>query len=211
MVPIIFGPLRTRETPRQSRAVTRVHVILNATAALLAENRLQDLTTTAIATRAEVPVSSIYRYFPTLDDVLLELYSQTANELRAKLFASLDDVHAHTTWRDRLRAVLDVQRSYLARHPYYRPLLLHFATKRGPLAIEDDDHDDLVRFLCNRWESGADGFQGGDPVVVAKTTIQISLAMEDLVAAQADRRSSRPYSQELTKVLEHYLSQYLSD
>ena len=87
MVPIIFGPLRTRETPRQSRAVIRVHVILNATAALLAENRLQDLTTTAIATRAEVPVSSIYRYFPTLDDVLLELYSQTANELRAKLFA----------------------------------------------------------------------------------------------------------------------------
>ena len=48
-------------------------------------------------------------------------------------------------------------------------------------------------------------------MVVAKTTIQISLAMEDLVAAQADRRSSRPYSQELTKVLEHYLAQYLSD
>ncbi|WP_368185461.1 hypothetical protein [Aestuariibius sp. HNIBRBA575] len=58
---------------------------------------------------------------------------------------------------------------------------------------------------------GGDGFHGGNPAVVANTTIQIALSMEDLIAAQKDRDASRPYSQELTKVLEGYLSGYLTD
>ncbi len=207
---IAFGPLRTRETPGQARAVTRVHVILRSAAEILNDGALPELRTTAIAAHAGIPVSSIYRYFPTLNDLLRELYLQTAGALREELFAAFED-GAHPTWRARLGAALEVQRRYIARHPYYRPLLLHFVVGRMAVAVEDDEHDELVTFLHARWERGADGFHGGDPHVVANTTVQIALSMEDLIAAQKDRDASRPFSVELSKVLESYLARYLAD
>jgi len=206
-----FGPLRSRETPQQQRAVQRVNVILQAAAECLADGMLQDLSTTTIAKRAGIPVSSIYRYFPTLDAVLLELYLQTASELREALFTIFADQDRFLGWRDRLGAVLSTQRDYLARHPFYRPLLMRFVTNRGPVAVEDEDHVELYSFLRNRWAAGGDGFHGGDPTVVANTTVQIALAMEDLIAAQPDRDASRPYSAELSAILEGYLANYLRD
>lgn len=211
MTRLSFGPLRTRPTPQQARAVARVHVILQATADMLSTRAPQDISTTAIAAHAGIPVSSIYRYFPTVEDLLRELYLQTAGELRAKLFAIFDDRQAHPRWQDRLRASLEMQRRYLAQHPYYRPLLMLFMVSRGPLALEDEEHDELVTFLHTRWAQGEDGFHGGDARVVANTTIQIALAMEDLIAAQKDRDASRPYSVELSRLLEGYLSSYLSN
>lgn len=211
MKKLAFGPLRSRETPQQKRAVERVHAILQATAECLADGVLQDLSTTIIAKRARIPVSSIYRYFPTLDAVLLELYLQTASELRDAMFEIFADKDRFPGWRDRLAAVLSTQRTYLARHPYYRPLLMRFITNRGPVAVEDEDHEELYSFLRVRWAAGGDGFHGGDPAVVANTTVQIALAMEDLIAAQPDRDASRPYSAELSVMLEGYLANYLCD
>lgn len=208
---LAFGPLRSRDTPQQRRAVERVHAILQTTAECLADGALSDLSTTIIAKRADIPVSSIYRYFPTLDAVLLELYLQTASELREALFAIFADLDSYPGWRDRLGAVLSTQRAYLARHPYYRPLLMRFITNRGPVAVEDEDHEELFSFLRTRWAAGGDGFHGADPAVVANTTVQIALAMEDLIAAQPDRDASRPYSAELSVMLEGYLANYLSD
>ena len=68
-----YSKLKTRDTPRQRRALERVNVILEATSQLLSAQPPQELNTTLIATHADIPVSSIYRYFPTLDDVLQEL------------------------------------------------------------------------------------------------------------------------------------------
>lgn len=211
MKKLTFGPLRSRETPQQKRAVDRVNVILQATAECLADGTLQDLSTSVIAKHAGIPVSSIYRYFPTLDAVLLELYLQTASELREALFAIFADQSRYPGWRDRLGAVLLTQREYIARHPYYRPLLMRFISNRGPVAIEDEDHEELFSFLRERWAAGGDGFHDGDPAVVANTTVQIALAMEDLIAAQPNRTASRPYSAELSVILEGYLANYLRD
>ena len=211
MTRLTFGSLKTRETPTQERAVRRVHAILQATADVLGDRPPQELTTSAIAVQAGIPVSSIYRYFPTLEDLMEELYRQTAEELRTKLFAIFEDELTYPTWRERLVAALKTQRSYLSRHPYYRPLLLLFAVNRGPLAVADEEHDDLVQFLQRRWARGKDGFRDGDPLVVANTTIQIAIAMEDLVAAQKGRDASRPYSDELVTLLQAYLSRYLND
>lgn len=206
---LTFGPLRSRDTPRQARAVARVHTILQATADVLATKAPQELSTTAIAAQAGIPVSSIYRYFPTLEDLLRELYLQTAGALRAALFAVFDDPKTYPRWQDRLQAVVRIQRDYLSRHPYYRALLIVFMVQRGPLAVEEEEHPELVRFLQERWSRGEDGFAGGDPGVVANTTIQISLTMEDLIAAQTDPAAARAYSAEMARALENYLSAYL--
>lgn len=211
MTKLTFGPLRTRETPQQDRAVKRVHVILQATADVLGETAPGDLNTGVIATRAGIPVSSIYRYFPTLDDLLFELYRQTSGQLRQQLFQTLDDENTYPTWRSRLATALRIHREYVADHPFYRPLLIRFLTKRAPSTTSETPEDELVTFFRDRWEQGGDGFKGTDAEIVANTTVQIALSLEHFIAIQRDKDTSRPYSSELAKVLDAYLSLYLTD
>ncbi len=210
---VAYTPLRTRETPQQSRAIKRVELILETAAKMLDVSDPHDLSTTLIANEAGIPVSSIYRYFPTVEALLYELFLQSSAQLRANLFAVFDEPRGRKTWRGRLFAVLDLQQAYIAKYPHYRRLLRFFTTSRGLVAIEDDEHPELVDFLIARWDAGMDGFSGGDPVVVAKTTVQIALAMEDMIAAGAREGpyAAGAFSQELRRVLEAYLSQYLSD
>ncbi len=210
-VELQIGPLRTRDTPSQARAVERVRVILQAAARLLCTSEPQDLNTTLIAEEAGIPVSSIYRYFPSLDDLLRELYLQTSSEIREKLFLALNDSTRFPTWRSRLEASLEIMREYIATHPYYRPLLVTFLAGRGAVTTGDDEHDELVDFLATRWAKQLDGFVGGDPYVVASTVVQIAVSMEDLIAAQTDNAKAAAYFKEMNTALSSYLTHYLND
>lgn len=208
-----FTPLRTRETPQQDRAVERVELILRTATDMLETTEPASLSTTAIAERAHIPVSSIYRYFPTVDALLYEIYLQAAARLRAQLFDVMDLAQGRKTWRGRLFGVLDLQQAFILRNPGYQKLLRHFVHVRGQVAIEEDEFPELVDFLIARWQAGHDGFSGGDPVLVARTAVQIARAMEDLIAAYAREAPAKAgaYSQELRSVLEAYLARYLSD
>lgn len=66
---------RTRKTPKQARGKLRVDLILENTRDLLREEGIGALTTTAIAARAGIPVSSIYQYFPDKKAILMGLYA----------------------------------------------------------------------------------------------------------------------------------------
>ena len=59
-----------RKVPTQLRAKQRVERILDATEALLIESGVGALTVNDIATRAEVPIGSVYQYFNNRDEVL---------------------------------------------------------------------------------------------------------------------------------------------
>ena len=59
-----------RKVPTQLRAKQRVERILDATEALLIESGVGTLTVNDIATRAEVPIGSVYQYFNNRDEVL---------------------------------------------------------------------------------------------------------------------------------------------
>ncbi len=59
-----------RKVPTQLRAKQRVERILDATEALLVESGVGTLTVNDIATRAAVPIGSMYQYFNNRDEVL---------------------------------------------------------------------------------------------------------------------------------------------
>ncbi|WP_192964323.1 TetR/AcrR family transcriptional regulator [Phycobacter azelaicus] len=206
-----FGPMKTRETPKQARAVVRIHLILNATAQLLTENQPSAITTTMIAKEAGIPVSSIYRYFSDVSHVLYELYLQSAQQLRDKIVDIADNSDTWPGWRDRVRQIILAQRDHIQNNPHYPPLLMHFVSQRPAVAAEDHEREYVTDFLEMRWRQGLDGFQGGDPRVVAQTVLQIAVTMEDLIAAQPSRYQADTFAKETLTVLTSYLSNYLSD
>ena len=55
-----------RRQPKQARSQERVHHILDVAEQLFIELGYEQTTTRAIATRAGVPVGSLYQFFPDL-------------------------------------------------------------------------------------------------------------------------------------------------
>lgn len=68
--------LRPRKRPTQERARNLVDKILDTTSSLLDEVGLDALSTNLIADRAEIRVSSIYRYFPNKHAILVALWDR---------------------------------------------------------------------------------------------------------------------------------------
>jgi AcrR family transcriptional regulator len=103
-------PTSLRRAPVQRRSAERLTRILDACAALLDEGGYEELSTRTVATRADVPIGSVYRFFGNkraLVDALgqrnLERYAERVAERLAGIPA--DD------WRGAMDAVLD---EYLA-------------------------------------------------------------------------------------------------
>jgi AcrR family transcriptional regulator len=67
----------TRLQPSQERGKERVRIILAAALELFQENGFEEVTTNDIASRAHIPIGSLYRYYPNKEAIvaaLTELY-----------------------------------------------------------------------------------------------------------------------------------------
>jgi AcrR family transcriptional regulator len=73
---------RMRRIPRQARSQQRVDQILNAAALEFAEVGYETATTNAIAARADVPIGSLYQFFPNKEAILEALVDRYVGELR---------------------------------------------------------------------------------------------------------------------------------
>ena len=69
--------------PKQKRSRERVLLILDATVNVLEEDGIKALSTNSIAARAGIPVSSIYQYFPDKEAVLIAVYEDYLEKIRA--------------------------------------------------------------------------------------------------------------------------------
>ncbi|MEV0784591.1 TetR/AcrR family transcriptional regulator [Streptomyces sp. NPDC050423] len=99
-----------RRAPVQQRSAERLARILDACAELLDETGYEQLSTRAVAVRAEVPIGSVYRFFSNkralADALALRNLDSYAERIAARLAAIAAD-----DWRRAIDAVLD---EYLA-------------------------------------------------------------------------------------------------
>ena len=79
-----------RRTPRQARSRERVEAILDEAQRLLVDHNPDDLAMRQIARNADVPVSSIYQYFPTKAAILRALVERNQQRVSASLIAELE-------------------------------------------------------------------------------------------------------------------------
>jgi AcrR family transcriptional regulator len=74
-----------RKQPKQKRSQQRVDQILDAAAQLFAEMGYENVSTNAIAARAEVAIGSLYQFFPNKESVMDALTARYAEGTREVL------------------------------------------------------------------------------------------------------------------------------
>ena len=204
-------PLQTRDTPPQKRAQERISQVLETTAQILASVPTHAVTTAMIASKTDIPVSSIYRYFPKIEDVFDELYFQLSERIEARMMVVFEDAETYPGWRDRHRGIYRTFRDFRAEHPYYLPLMQSFLARSGPESVDLGKSTGIAAYLAERWARGGDGFEGGDPVIVSRITMQTFLAIEGFTASHIPPDQAEAYFDELSLSQERYLAYYLSD
>lgn len=127
---------------RRASSQERIDRILDATAILLDQRALSDLSIYAIAAQADIPPSSVYHFFPQLADVLGALAQRVFAELDAVLGAASEDLRP-ASWMDLIEQLEDRFQQYYQSRPAARELLLG-AHELAGVRQADRQHDNFL-------------------------------------------------------------------
>lgn len=111
-----------RRQPKQARSQERVHHILDVAEQLFIEQGYEQVTTRAIAARAEVAIGSLYQFFPDKEAIVRALanrYFEQEYRMFLQLHADLTEVEIGT-YVDRM---LDAFEQFTEERPGYRAIL----------------------------------------------------------------------------------------
>lgn len=91
-------PKTLRRKPRQERSRERVDDVMLAAKRLIGEKGIDAVTMKDIATASEMPLATVYHYFPNKTAIIAMLYQQHSEEMRetlrqhAETIGSLEDI-----------------------------------------------------------------------------------------------------------------------
>ncbi|MFF1834009.1 TetR family transcriptional regulator [Streptomyces sp. NPDC058231] len=106
MEPVPHAHTNLRRAPVQQRSAERLARILDACAELLDETGYEQLSTRAVAARAEVPIGSVYRFFSNKRAMADALARRNLDSYAELVTARLAVIPADD-WRSAIDAVLD--------------------------------------------------------------------------------------------------------
>lgn len=144
-----------RRQPKQARSQERVHHILDVAEQLFIEVGYDSTTTRAIATRAEVPVGSLYQFFPDKEAILKALASRYF-EQQYHLFVRLHVELIEMPIPGYVDRMVDAFDQFATDHPGYRAVLEQLIDLITVADIDTlDDYDqqilqELADFLQRR-------------------------------------------------------------
>jgi AcrR family transcriptional regulator len=123
----------TRRAPSQQRSRERVGRILDAAATLITEHGVDRLSTRAIATRAGVPVASLYRYFADRDEIILALVQRDTAEMDEQVAEAVGALEAPT-----IRSLITATMRAFVRVYHRRPafVMIWWRGRTNPAVVE---------------------------------------------------------------------------
>lgn len=124
--------------PRRRPAVARAEKILDALDRLLRRREIDAIGLPAIAREAQIPLSSIYHLFPTVEAAYIGLIRRY-NVLMDRDLEPVIRGSTSTGWQDLARALLAAARAFYAQHPVVARLALGPITHQAARA-SDDSH-----------------------------------------------------------------------
>ncbi len=96
-----------RRKPKQERSIQRLDLILTAAAAIIAEKGVSAMRMTELAVAANVPIGSVYQYFPEKAAVVKALFDRHASAIQAKVADAFAAVESLDGVLDAVAATVD--------------------------------------------------------------------------------------------------------
>jgi AcrR family transcriptional regulator len=116
-------PSGMRRQPRQVRSQERVNQILDVAEQLFIAEGYGATTTNAIATRAKVPIGSLYQFFPDKGAILQALAMRYAEQLHQR-FAKLDADMTHLPLAAYVDRLIDATDQFFTDYPGYHAIFM---------------------------------------------------------------------------------------
>lgn len=117
-------PPQMRRKPRQARSRERVNRILDAAEQLLIEGGYTAATTNAIAARAQVPIGTLYQFFPDKAAILYALAERYGELLREHLLTSATERDLPISLPDYVEKLVDAIERFYTEHPGYHAIFI---------------------------------------------------------------------------------------
>ncbi|MFI1190840.1 TetR family transcriptional regulator [Streptomyces californicus] len=180
MEPVSHVNTNLRRAPVQQRSAERLARILDACAEVLDETGYEQLSTRAVAVRAEVPIGSVYRFFSNKRALTDALARRNLDSFAERVTDRLVPIPT-TDWRSAIDAVLD---EYLAmKRSVAGFALVDFG---GPAPV-DDPADDANRRVAGRLAELLSGHLGQAPEEERLRTVLVCVEAADAVLRLAFR------------------------
>lgn len=199
--------LTPRVAPVQARARQRVADILDAAQVLLETDA--KVTTSTIAAQAQIPVGSIYRYFPNVHSVYRNLFEKLSVGLREQIAIVISKTASKESWDVLLQEILNNSIVFFQHNPAYGKLLFGNATP-GLDTVKRETVSLLSTQLAERWRAGHDGFHDGDVDDVSRMASRLFTFVEQCYFEQDGDHRDAVSVVEAVKALQAYLSIYLT-
>ncbi len=132
-----------RTKPSQARGKARVSLILTAALELFRENGMENVTTNDIAEKAQIPIGSLYRYYPNKDsimDAVIDVYMDDFASIFKGIAANPE--LKHMSWDEIISIMFDAVISYSKRNGSFMFL---FGVWANPILYE---HSRSSRIKC---------------------------------------------------------------
>ncbi len=184
-------------------------MIIDATKRLLERGEADAITTSLVAAEANVPVSSVYRYFPNIYSVHLTILEEFKTQTDAIIHGILSNPEI-TDWRVSLTGMIQGLRELVQDTPSFGAVFRLTLTTPELRGVRAEWNRRFAEVLASRWREGRDNFHGGDPDMVARMIVEIYCAAEVIAFEKRDEPEvADRYFAESMRVLERYISPYL--
>jgi AcrR family transcriptional regulator len=142
-------PIGMRRQPRQARSQERVSQILDVAEQMFIAEGYNSTTTNAIATRAKVPIGSLYQFFPDKAAIVQALALRYTEQLHDR-FAVLDsDELSKLSLSDYVDQIIDLTNQFFADYPGYHAIFMQVQGTIPELAeIENAADAQLIQDLA---------------------------------------------------------------
>lgn len=139
-----------RRKPRQARSQERVNRILDVSEELFASQGYAATTTNAIATHAQVPIGSLYQFFPDKTAIVQALALRYADKLHQAL-TTLDEAElAKLSLSDYANRLIDTTDRFFTENPSYYAIYMETqGTIRELQEIDEATDARLIRELAS--------------------------------------------------------------
>jgi AcrR family transcriptional regulator len=193
--------------PKQARARERVARILDATRQELEARSASEITMEAIASRAGVPVGSLYHYFESKTALLTAVAAMVMDEADAQIARELA-TYTELPWREAVDRAADAVLGLIRDRPHYRKVLESVRFTGEFHAVTQASNERVADWMALHPAFARAGIGRAKTLEICRLVITACNALQDRALAD-DGFLGDDWIEETKRLVLGYLSHYL--